>query len=50
MAATPKRKSSTGRQGRRRSQVKLTETKLIVCKKCGNLKRPHFLCPVCKSR
>lgn len=49
MAATPKRKHSTGRQGRRRSQIKLIEPAMIVCKKCGNLKRPHYLCPVCKA-
>ncbi|HEX9008411.1 MAG TPA: 50S ribosomal protein L32 [Patescibacteria group bacterium] len=47
MAATPKRKLSSGRQGRRRTQVKLIEHKLIVCKKCGSMKRAHFICPVC---
>lgn len=49
MAATPKRKLSSGRQGRRRTQVKLIENKLIVCKKCGNMKRSHFACPVCHA-
>lgn len=50
MAGTPKRKISTARQGKRRSQIKLKEPKLIACKKCGNLKKNHFLCPVCKSK
>ncbi|HBC45078.1 TPA: 50S ribosomal protein L32 [Candidatus Collierbacteria bacterium] len=50
MAATPKRKISTARQGKRRSQIHLIEPKMIACKKCGNLKRGHFLCPACQSK
>ncbi len=50
MAATPKRKLSTARQGARRSQIRLAEPKMIACKKCGNLKKSHFACPVCKAK
>ncbi|MEK7064806.1 MAG: 50S ribosomal protein L32 [Patescibacteria group bacterium] len=47
MAATPKRKPSTRRQGKRRSQIKVSAKKSVVCKNCGKLKLSHFVCPAC---
>ncbi|MBU1070866.1 50S ribosomal protein L32 [Patescibacteria group bacterium] len=47
MAATPKRKHSTARQGKRRSAISLKKPKLITCSECKKLKRSHFACPNC---
>ncbi|MBI2325993.1 50S ribosomal protein L32 [Candidatus Collierbacteria bacterium] len=47
MAATPKRKLSTRRQGKRRSQIKLEAKKYLTCKNCGKPKLAHFLCQNC---
>ncbi|MBI1872162.1 50S ribosomal protein L32 [Candidatus Collierbacteria bacterium] len=47
MAATPKRKHSTARQGKRRSQIRAKAQKYVACKNCGKLKIAHFICPHC---
>jgi large subunit ribosomal protein L32 len=47
MAATPKRKGTSGRRDRRRSQQILHKPGLSTCPKCKQMKRPHFKCPSC---
>ena len=47
MAALPKRKCSSGRRDRRRSQQTLSSPALSICPKCKKAKRPHFLCSYC---
>ncbi|MCK9369064.1 50S ribosomal protein L32 [Candidatus Dojkabacteria bacterium] len=47
MAALPKRKCSSGRRDRRRSQQTLNSPALSVCPKCNKAKRPHFVCGYC---
>jgi large subunit ribosomal protein L32 len=47
MAAVPKRRNSKGRRNRRRAQDRLAAPALSVCPKCGNPKRPHFVCSFC---
>jgi len=47
MAAVPKRRHSTRRQGKRRASIKLKIPNLSRCPKCGALKQPHIACPKC---
>jgi large subunit ribosomal protein L32 len=47
MGALPKRKISKGRRGRRRQHDKLTPPHLVICDNCGEMKRPHTVCPAC---
>jgi len=47
MGALPKRKPSTRRKGKRRTQIKLKTQKLITCKQCQAKKLPHQVCPEC---
>ncbi len=47
MAALPKRKPSSHRQGRRRRTQKISLPKLVTCPKCGHKKLPHLPCPHC---
>lgn len=47
MAALPKRKSSSARRDRRRSQHALKSPALSVCPKCKKTKRAHFVCEYC---
>lgn len=47
MAALPKRKSSSGRRNRRRSQHALVTPAISVCPKCKKTKRAHFVCSYC---
>ncbi len=47
MTALPKRRISSGRKRRRRSQDKLNTPAYTTCIKCGETKRPHFKCPKC---
>ncbi|MBI3954543.1 50S ribosomal protein L32 [Candidatus Collierbacteria bacterium] len=49
MAGTPKRKISTARQGKRRSQIKLKLGLFIRCSNCGKPKLNHFRCPHCQK-
>jgi large subunit ribosomal protein L32 len=47
MGALPKRKPSTRRQGKRRSQIKLKLKNLSLCPHCGSEKLSHQICPQC---
>ena len=47
MGALPKRKISPGRRNRRRAHDGLKLRQLIECDNCGELKRPHYVCPHC---
>lgn len=46
--AVPKRKVSSARQNKRRSNVwKLQAPALTKCSQCGSFKSPHRVCPTC---
>ena len=45
--AVPKRKVSPHRRGNRRAHDSLTVEAHHECSNCGELKRPHNLCPHC---
>lgn len=46
--AVPKRRVSKARRDKRRSSVwKLDMPELVKCSQCGELKRPHRVCPDC---
>ncbi|RKJ39017.1 50S ribosomal protein L32 [Acutalibacter sp. 1XD8-33] len=46
--AVPKRKLSSARKNKRRSNVwKLQVPALTKCSQCGSYKAPHRVCPTC---
>lgn len=46
--AVPKRKLSSARKNKRRSNVwKLQAPALTRCSQCGSFKSPHRVCPTC---
>ena len=45
--ATPKKKTSKSRRNMRRSHDALTAASYMECPNCGELKRPHEVCPKC---
>jgi large subunit ribosomal protein L32 len=45
--AVPKKRVSSSRRNMRRSHHALTNTQLLECKNCGEVKRPHHVCPAC---
>ena len=45
--ATPKKKTSKSRRDMRRSHDALTSNAYIECPNCGELKKPHNVCPSC---
>lgn len=45
--AVPKRKVSPSRRGMRRAHDSLKVEAFQECSNCGELKRPHNLCPAC---
>jgi large subunit ribosomal protein L32 len=45
--AVPKRKTSPSRRNMRRSHHRLKPEAQVECKNCGELKRPHHVCPAC---
>jgi len=45
--ATPKKKTSKSRRDMRRSHDALTLASYQECPNCGELKRPHNVCPKC---
>ena len=49
MPPLPKRKLSKARKGRRRSHDALWRCTLVKCPQCGELRRPHQVCPSCGS-
>ena len=48
--ATPKKKVSKSRRDMRRSHQALTGNSYMECPNCGELKRPHNVCPKCGSK
>lgn len=51
MGALPKRRISTQRKGKRRSDKRknLQLKQLIACKKCGADRLSHQACPTCET-
>ena len=45
--AVPKRKTSPSRRNMRRSHDALKPSANAECSNCGELKRPHHVCPAC---
>lgn len=46
--ATPKFKTSKSKAASRKaSNMKLKAPALTKCPNCGNMIKPHFVCPVC---
>ena len=45
--AVPKRKTSPSKRNMRRSHHALGSQAKGECKNCGELKRPHHVCPAC---
>jgi len=45
--ATPKKKTSQSRRNMRRAHDALTPNAYHECPNCGELKRPHNVCPKC---
>lgn len=49
MPAVPKRKLSKSRTARRRAHDALSAPQLVACPKCGEMMRPHYMCPNCRT-
>jgi large subunit ribosomal protein L32 len=47
--AVPKRKTSKARRDKRRAQHALSTPRLTLCPNCRYPKRPHRVCPNCKT-
>ena len=45
--AVPKRKTSHSRRNMRRAHDRLKSAAHGECQNCGELKRPHHVCPAC---
>ncbi|WOE74709.1 50S ribosomal protein L32 [Alterisphingorhabdus coralli] len=45
--AVPKRKTTPSKRGMRRSHDALKAEAFQECPNCGELKRPHHVCPAC---
>lgn len=45
--AVPKRRTSKSRKLKRRTHHKASVIPTQACQKCGNLRRPHRVCPSC---
>jgi len=45
--AVPKKRLPSARRDRRRANIKIKQTQLIKCKKCGALAIPHTVCREC---
>ena len=45
--ATPKKKVSKSRRDMRRSHHALEANSYMECPNCGEVKRPHHVCPKC---
>ncbi len=43
----PKRKHSKARRDRRRAHDAITPPSVSRCESCGEVKRPHRVCPSC---
>ena len=49
LMAVPKRKTSKSRRDKRRAQHGIAAPRVNVCPTCGQPKRPHRVCPTCKT-
>jgi large subunit ribosomal protein L32 len=47
--AVPKKKTSKSRRDKRRAQHGIEAPRMNVCPTCGQPKRPHRVCPTCKT-
>ena len=47
--AVPKKKVTKSRRNMRRSHHALKAVNLVECPSCGELKKPHNVCPSCGS-
>ncbi len=47
MGAVPKRRISKSRRNRRRAHHALAKIHLVTCPECGEMRRPHRMCPNC---
>ena len=47
--AVPKKKTSKSRRDKRRAQHGIEAPRVNVCPTCGQPKRPHRICPNCKT-
>jgi large subunit ribosomal protein L32 len=47
--AVPKKKTSKSRRDKRRAQHGIEAPRVNVCPQCGQPKRPHRVCPTCKT-
>lgn len=45
--AVPQNKISKARRNKRRSHDALSAVTAVECSNCGELKRPHHVCPSC---
>lgn len=45
--ALPKRRHSSARRDKRKSQWKLSAPAASKCSNCGAVKRPHYVCGQC---
>ena len=45
--AVPKKKISKSKRNMRRAHDSLESDVYVECKNCGELKRPHHVCPSC---
>ncbi len=45
--AVPKKKTSKSRRNMRRSHDAIKSNTYVECPECGELKRPHHVCPSC---
>ncbi|MHC8509498.1 MAG: 50S ribosomal protein L32 [Rhodospirillales bacterium] len=45
--AVPKKKVTRSRRNQRRAHDALTPGKAAECSHCGEMKRPHHVCPAC---
>lgn len=45
--AVPKKKKSKSRRDMRRSHHALAKATYVECSNCGELMRPHHVCPSC---
>jgi large subunit ribosomal protein L32 len=47
--AVPKKKTSKARRDKRRATHRLEAPRLNLCPQCGHPKRPHQMCPTCRT-
>ena len=47
--AVPKKKTSKARRDKRRATHAISAPRVNVCPRCGQPKRPHHMCPTCRT-